>query len=122
MPFPRSEVLCTVLPKIIAVLRDFWPHKTAAHISHVAGVSERSVKYWLAGVTRMSLEHIVALLRTEAGFDILKAVMGDCKEEWWLDTMTAAELRASRKMQRAEQKRTERLKELRAQREMYEDR
>jgi hypothetical protein len=47
--------------------------------------------------------------------------MGDCKQEWWLDTMTAAELRASRKALRVEQRRSIRLKEMRAQREMYED-
>jgi hypothetical protein len=112
VPFPQSEDRFTVFVQIIEVLRDFWPRKTASHISYVTGVSERAVKYWLAGVTRMSIEHVVALLRTEAGFDILEAVMGDSQQEWWLTTKVAHGLRLSRRAIKAQQKRID---ELRAQ-------
>jgi hypothetical protein len=112
VPFPQSEERFTVFAQIIEVLRDFWPRKTASHVSYVTGVSERAVKYWLAGVTRMSIEHVVALLRTEAGYDILEAVMGDSQEEWWLTTKVAHGLRQSRRAIRAQQKR---INELRAQ-------
>jgi hypothetical protein len=105
VPFPRSEERFTVFSEIVAVLLDFWPRKTASHVSYLAGVSERAVKYWLAGVTRMSLEHVVALLRTEAGFDILEAMMGDCKVEWWLAAQAAQNIRRSKRAIKKEQER-----------------
>lgn len=105
VPFPQSEERFTVFTQIIAVLRAVWPRKTASHVSFVTGVSERAVKYWLAGVTRMSLEHVVALLRTEAGFDILEAVMGDSAVEWWLAAKAAQNIRRSRKAIKREQER-----------------
>lgn len=119
--FAKCEDRFIIFRKIVNVIKVAWPKKTAAHVSFLTGVSERAVQFWLAGETRMTLEHVAALLKTEEGYRILAAIMGDCKEEWWLDTMTAAELRASRKALRIEQRRTARLKEMRAQREMYED-
>lgn len=119
--FTKSEDRFAVFGKIVSVIRRAWPKKTAAHVSFLTGVSERAVQFWLAGETRMTLEHVAALLKTDEGYAILTAIMGDCKAEWWLDTVTAAELRASRKALRAEQRRTAKLREIRAQREMYED-
>lgn len=119
--FAKSEERFGLFEKIVSVIRRAWPKKTAAHVSFLTGVSERAVQFWLAGETRMTLEHVAALLKTEEGYAILAAIMGSAKPEWWLDTMTAAELRASRKIQRAEQRRTARLRELRSQRELLED-
>jgi hypothetical protein len=119
--FSKSETDSVPFEKIVNVIRRAWPKKTAAHVSFLTGVSERAVQFWLAGQTRMTLDHIAALLKTEEGYAILSAIMGDAKVEWWLDTMTAAELRDSRKALRMEQRRSIRLKELREQREMYED-
>lgn len=82
---------------------------------------ERSVQFWLAGETRMSLEHVAALLKTDEGYAILKAIMGDATPPWGVDTMMAAELRDSRKIRRAEERRSARLRALRDQREMFED-
>lgn len=114
VPFPHSEERFTVFKAIVAVLKDIWPRKTISHASYATGVSERAVKYWLAGETRMSLEHVVALLRTDDGYEILEAIMGDCKAEWWLTTKVAHGLRQSRRAIRAQQKRID---ELRAQRD-----
>lgn len=50
-----------------------------------------------------------------------KAIMGDATPPWWVDTMMAAELRDSRKIRRAEERRSARLRALRDQREMFED-
>lgn len=120
-PFVKNEELFGVFEKIVNVLIAWWPKKTAACVAHVAHVSERAVQFWLARQTGLSLENVIALLRSDAGFEILEAIMGDSKSEWWLDTKVAAELRASRKLMRIEQRRTARLKELRAQRELLED-
>lgn len=84
--------------KIINVLRTMWPKKTAANVAYLTGVSERAVQFWLAGETRMSLENVVALLKTEAGYEILEAILGDdCKAEWWIVTRTAWDVRKMRK-------------------------
>jgi hypothetical protein len=103
--FPRSEADFTTIKKISLVLRAFWPIKTAAKVAYLAGVSERSVKFWLAGETRMSLEHVIALLKTDAGYDILEAVLGDTQVEWWLVTRAAQDVRKSRKAIKREQER-----------------
>ena len=119
--FAETKNVSAVYKQVIEIIKRAWPRKTSAHVSFLTGVSERSVQFWLAGETRMSLEHVAALLKTDEGYNILKAIMGDAKPPWWIDTMMAAELRTSRKIQRAEALRTERLKALRAQREMFED-
>ncbi len=117
----KNEERFAAFEKIVSIIKRAWPKKTAAHVSFLTGVSERAVQFWLAGETRMTLEHVAALLKTDEGYAILKAVMGDAKPEWWIDTMMAAELRESRKIQRAESRRSARLKALRAQREMFDE-
>lgn len=119
--FSKNEAGFVLFEKIVNIIKAAWPRKTAAHVSYVTGVSERAVQFWLAGETRMKVEHVVALLKTDEGYSILQAIMGDAKPAWWVDTMMAAELRVSRKIQRAEARRTERLRNLRAQRELLED-
>lgn len=111
----RSEADFTTMRKISLVLRAFWPVKTSAKVAYLAGVSERSVKFWLAGETRMSLEHVVALLKTDAGYAILEAVLGDTKVEWWLVTRAAQDVRKSRKAIKREQ---DRIAAMRAQLDM----
>lgn len=113
----RAEKSCTksainlpVLAKIINAIRASWPRKTAAHVAHFTGMEERTVKFWLAGETRMSVESIGALLRTEEGYAILEAIMADSDAAWWLATQTAQELRKSRKTLKAEQARHDRLR------------
>lgn len=116
---PQSESDFTHLKRIAAILKAFWPGKTAAKVSYVASVSERSVKFWLAGETRMSLENVIALLKTDAGYEILQAVLGnDCKAEWWRVTQSAQNIRKSRKAIKIEQ---ERINQTRAQLDLLDD-
>lgn len=103
---PQSAADFTALKRVSVILKAFWPGKTSAKVAFVAGVSERSVKFWLAGETRMSLENVIALLRTDAGYEILEAVLGkDCRAEWWLVTQSAQNIRKSRKAIKREQDR-----------------
>ena len=101
--FPISEAVANVI-------KGLWPKKTAQHVSYVTGCDERTVKFWLAGETRMSVESVAALLRTDEGFSILSAIMGDCKAPWWLAAKTAQEIRTSRIALKREQKRHENLR------------
>lgn len=102
----KSAISFAAFDKFLKVIRAAWPQKTAAHVAHITGTSERTVQFWLAGSTRMSIDAVVALLRTEAGYEILNAVMGDdCKVEWWLVTQSAQDIRKSRKAIKREQER-----------------
>lgn len=98
--------------QIVEIIKRAWPRKTAAHVAYVAGVSERSVQFWLAGETRMSLDNVAALLKTDAGYDILAAIMGDAKPAWWVNTQLAQGIRESKRAVAREMKRTANLRAL----------
>jgi hypothetical protein len=116
---PKSAIGITHLRKISTILRAFWPVKTVAKVAYLTGTSERCVKFWLAGETRMSLENVVALLKTEAGYEILQAILGDdCRAEWWIVTQSAQDIRKSRK---AIKKEEARILATRAQLDLLED-
>lgn len=104
----KSAVSFRAFENLVRVIRAAWPKKTAACVAHLTGTNERTVQFWLAGNTRMSFDAVVALLRTEAGYEILDAVMGDdCRAEWWLVTQSAQNIRKSRKAIKREQERIE---------------
>lgn len=112
----KSAVGSTQLRKIALILKAFWPVKTAAKVAFLTGSSERCVKFWLAGETRMSLENVVALLKTDAGYEILQAILGEsCAAEWWLVTQTAQDVR---KMRREIKKQEDRIATRKAQLDM----
>lgn len=117
--FSKSESRFVIFEKIVSVIRCAWPKKTAAHISFLTGVSERAVQFWLAGETRMSLEHVVALLRTDEGYLILEAIMGDCKQDWWITTKNSQRLRLNRRQIAAAQKRLDAIKAEQAQIDLF---
>lgn len=112
----KSAISFAAFDKFLRVIRGAWPQKTAAHVAHITGTTERTVQFWLAGTTRMSVDAVVALLRTEAGYDILNAVMGDdCKAEWWIVTQAAQDVR---KMRQEIKKQEDRIAHRRAQLDM----
>lgn len=117
-PFVKNEALFGVFDKIVSILKAWWPKKTAACVAHIAHVSERAVQFWLARETGLSLENVIALLRTKAGFQILEALMGDCQQEWWLSAKIAHALEETRRQINVQQKRIERLRVERDQIEM----
>lgn len=95
--FPISEAIANAI-------KGLWPRKTAQHVSFVTGCDERTVKFWLAGETRMSVESVSKLLATDDGFAILTAIMGDAEPEWWelakLSHRTSQNNKAIRKAER----------------------
>lgn len=103
--FPNTETSFPAFKKIAKVIKAAWPTKTAAHVAYLTDSSERAVRFWLAGKTRMSVEAVASLLRTDAGFDILEAIMGDCKVEWWIVAQAGQAVRRSRKAIKKEQER-----------------
>lgn len=106
----KSATSFPVLSQITNAIRAAWPRKTAAHVAHFTGMEERTVKFWLAGETRMSVESIGALLRTEEGYAILAAIMGNSTAKWWQATQAAQDLRVSRRALKAQEERVARLR------------
>lgn len=97
-----------ILLRLADAIRVCWPRKTAQCVSHLTNTDERTVKFWLAGETRMSVESVGALLRSSEGFAILTAIMGDAKPKWWLAAQSAQEIRTSRIAVKREQERIDR--------------
>lgn len=116
--FTRSEKDFRLTEKIANAIRAAWPRKTTAHVSYLTRTEERTVKFWLAGETRMSVEAVADLLKSDEGYAILQAIMGDSKSKWWLATVAAQNLRASKAVLKREEKRHEML---RAQYSLLED-
>lgn len=103
--FVKTKSASVLFQQITEIIKRAWPKKTAAHVSYLTGASERAVQFWLAGETRMTLEHVASLLKTEEGYPILKAIMGDAAPEWWLVAQTAQSIRSSKKAIKREQDR-----------------
>lgn len=118
-PFVRNEKSFVVLRRLSSAIKMAWPRKTASHVAYLTGASERAVQFWLAGSTRMSVDAVTALLRTDEGYDILVAIMGDCRAEWWLTTQNAHELRRTRREIAAAQKRIDALKARQSQIDLF---
>lgn len=79
--FDRTEV--PVFEAIAAAARKLWPNKTAINLASRAGATHRAAEKWLAGETGISGDHLANLLRSDAGRDVLDALMGDAKPSWW---------------------------------------
>jgi hypothetical protein len=118
-PFAKNEELFGIFEKILNVLMARWPKKTAACVHHEIGVSERAVQFWFARQTGLSLENVIALLRSDEGYEILKALMGNSQAEWWLTTQNAHDLRKTRREIAAAQRRIDALKARQSQIDLF---
>lgn len=94
------------LLRVASAINALWPKKTAQYVAHLTNCDERTVKFWLAGETRMSVEAVGRLLDTDEGFEILTAIMGDSKRAWWQAMQIAQQLRTSKANLKREEKRT----------------
>lgn len=77
-------------PTILAInqaLRKKFGSKTWASIAFLLKLPERTAKHRLAGTRQYDFADLVNLLRSDAGLDVLKAMMGD-KKKWpkWFRT------------------------------------
>lgn len=65
------------------VAQSLWPLKTDMALSHRTGSSDRMCRYWLENRYSLSADHLVALLRSDEGLQILEGVMGNARPMWW---------------------------------------
>lgn len=109
--FPKNETSFAGFKKLANAIRAAWPKKTAAHVAYLTDTAERTVQFWLAGKTRMSVDAVAALLKTDAGFEILDAIMDGAQPEWFLVAKSAQDIRKSRKAIKKEQARINAMRE-----------
>jgi hypothetical protein len=79
--------------------------KPAMVLADWLGISERTAKRKLAGQRELSIEEVGKLIRSERGFEVVTAIMGKARPEWWRVCVPVMEAADIRKMQMAAQKR-----------------
>ena len=72
-----------VVEAVSAVARRLWPVKTARQLAARAGVTHRASEFWLSQQTGMSADALAELLRSDAGLQMLEAIVGNAKPSWW---------------------------------------
>lgn len=94
---------------VMRVARGLWPRKTDLELAARTTASDRMARYWLAERYRLSADDLAALLRSDAGLDILEAIMGDAVPAWWRRVKRAASLSALRRAQEEQRQKIEQL-------------
>lgn len=79
----RSGTSVPSIDPVMRKARSCFPVKTAAHLSEITGYSERAVKYWLAGETKIPSDALAALIRSEHGLQFLSVLMSGASPTWW---------------------------------------
>lgn len=74
----RNETGRTLLA-VNALLRKKFGNKTWAYLAFFLKVGERTAKHRLAGTRPYDFDNLVDLLRSDAGMEVLRALMGDPK-------------------------------------------
>jgi hypothetical protein len=94
---------------VMRAAQAIWPRKTAAELSMRTGTQVRACEYWLSRKTEMSAEALAGLLRSEAGLEILEAIIGEARPAWWKQFARTIEMSRLRKAQDEARRRLERL-------------
>lgn len=79
----KTELLCGHWDRVHDAIRELFPIKTAQHLSEATGLSVRACEYSLSERRALSSDALVALLHTQHGPRILRAMMGDSQIRWW---------------------------------------
>lgn len=99
--FPQiGETNVRVINKIIEMYE--YP---AVIFGRWLGISDKSAKRKLGLDRSISAEQLGVLIRSERGFEIVTAVMGDARPEWWRLCAVLMDAADVRKMQMAAQRR-----------------
>ncbi len=76
----RFRPLSQTIPRLARVL---WPAKTDAELASRTGTSDRRCREFLAERAGLSAEALAALLRSDAGLEVLEALIGPARPAWW---------------------------------------
>lgn len=85
---PISAVMQTVKSLLPA-------HKPALHLEKLTGTKEQQGRHLLCGIRRENLELVTLLLRSDIGRDVLFALMGDARPEWFVKYRKSLDVNAA---------------------------
>lgn len=74
-----------VVEAVSSVARRLWPIKTARNLASRTRKTHRAAEDWLSHRTGMSADALADLLRSDAGREVLEALMGNARPTWWRD-------------------------------------
>lgn len=94
---------------VMRAAQALWPRKTAAELSMRTGTGVRACEYWLSRKTAMSADALAELIRSDAGLEIIAAIIGDVRPVWWKHFARTIEMSRLRKAQDESRRRLERL-------------
>jgi hypothetical protein len=89
--FAKTQSLCAHWDRLHNTIRELFPVKTSAYLAEATGLSQRAAEMNLREKRGLSSDALVALLDTDHGYDVLKALMGDSRRKWWKTLKRAAE-------------------------------
>jgi len=78
------KALCGHWDRLAIAVETIFPTKTAWNLAALTGLKVRACFKFLARESSLSSDALVCLLDTPHGPAILKALMGDSRERWWL--------------------------------------
>jgi hypothetical protein len=96
-PLPTNSIVMRVAQRL-------WPTKTDQALAHKTGTSDRMCRYWLANKYKLSADDLAALLRSDEGFQILEAIIGEARPVWWRSFKRSVRRAELRRQQAAIQK------------------
>lgn len=94
--FRKSGRMVPLNALITRVLQGLWQSKRDMRLAAITGRTDRFARECLALRSKYSAEDVFALLRTEDGYHILEAGMGDARPAWWRKVQRASKLAALR--------------------------
>lgn len=78
---PKGHRVYQILPFEL-FLRELWPQDRTKNYMRLTGAPQRTAKRRLAG-KHPDYSEVVAILRSEYGFQFLKHLMGDARPHWF---------------------------------------
>ncbi len=101
--FGKSTDAVRLVQVVMQKLRDIYPEKAAANIAARTGVSTRAAEFWMSNSRIMGADHMLALLISENGGELIAAVMKTLPEKrrpaWWRKQDMATRMAALEKQQ-----------------------
>lgn len=86
-------------------LRTIWPHDRAKNYMRLTGTGARTAKYRLSGKRLPDYAEVVAIIRSEHGFEFIQHVMGAAAPKWWKSVRKARGLGDMRRQLADQQRR-----------------
>lgn len=90
----KTGLLSGSWDRIHNTIRELFPEKTAACFASATGLSINACEKSLSQKRAISSDALVALLDTDHGYEVLKALMGDSRRKWWKTLKRAVEREA----------------------------